>query len=211
MPETEDPVNWFNENFREMVETYSLDKDYMQGYMDLLETFCDLVEGEKVLDAGCGWGRDVDYFQRNGFEAKGIDLAEEALAFARQNMQGEFIRSDIKDTGFEDESFQGIWCNSVIHFYPEEEMKEIISEISRITSPGGVFYLSFKLTEDSPESFIRREEDGSRIRRYLVTRSFAEEALKRNGFRVLEEHSEVNEEGFENPVWNVFCRRTSQP
>ncbi len=88
-----DPVDWFNENFEPMIEKFSLERDHMKGYVRLLEKFTQLVGYGKILDAGCGWGRDVNYFNQNGLDAVGVDMAPEPLEYARENNEGSFQRN----------------------------------------------------------------------------------------------------------------------
>ncbi|MFB6241938.1 MAG: class I SAM-dependent methyltransferase [Candidatus Nanosalina sp.] len=206
-PELTDPVEWFNENFEPMIEKYSLEKDYMQGYVELLEKFGKLVSSGKVLDAGCGWGRDVNYFNRNGLNALGVDRAPRPLKYAEENMHGEFQRMDVAHLAFRDETFDGVWCNSVIHFYKPGKMRKPVSELARVLKKGGILYINFKLTEGEPEPDVREEEDGSLVKRYLILQEYARELLEKSNLEVLGEYCEVNTEDFENPVWSVFCRK----
>lgn len=205
--ELADPVEWFNENFEPMIEKFSLDREYMQGYVQLLEKFVELVDSGKVLDAGCGWGRDVNFFEENGLDATGVDMAPVPLEYAQENNRGNFKRMDIGYLAFQDEKFDGIWCNSVIHFYEPEKMDRPVSELSRVLKKDGILYINFKMTEGESEADIREEEDGSNVKRYLMPRKRIEEILERNQLEILSEYSEVNTEDFENPVWGVFCRK----
>lgn len=122
-------------------------------------------------------------------------------------MKGKFQRMDITQLGFENEIFDGIWCNSVIHFYKPENMDKLVSELSRALKKDGILYINFKLTEGKPESDIREEEDGSLVKRYLISPGHIKKILKKNNLEIIEEESEVNTEDFENPVWGIFCRK----
>ena len=205
--EVTDPVEWFNENFEPMIEKFSLDREYMQGYVQLLEKFVEIVDSGKVLDAGCGWGRDVNFFNENGLDATGIDMASKPMEYAQENMDGDFQRMDIAYLAFQDEKFNGVWCNSVIHFYEPEKMHKPVSELARVLKKDGILYINFKLTEENPEPDVREEEDGSYVKRYLMPREKIEKILEDNNLEILEEYSEVNTEDFEKPVWGVFCRK----
>jgi len=211
--ETLDPVTWFNENFEQFVEPLSLEREGMKEYRDLLERFGKLLGGNgKILDAGCGWGRDVNYFVQNGFDAHGIDKAPRPLSYGIDNypvqdMENRLHRMDVADLGFKDQTFDGVWCNSVIHFYPPEKMSEPVSELSRVLKENGVLYISFKLSEDKPRSSIRTEKDGSKVKRYLMPPEKIQELLKKHDMDIIREQSEIEREKFEHPVWNIFCRK----
>ncbi len=211
--ELTDPVKWFNENFRQYVDKMSLYQKHMQGYVQLLKKFEKLVgESGRILDAGCGWGRDVNYFLENGYDTTGIDRAPKPLEFGadkyKANNMGEKLhRMDVKNLGFQKNTFDGIWCNSVIHFYPPEKIHKPVSELSRVLKKDGVLYINFKLTKGSPEPDIREEEDGSLVKRYLYPRQLIKEILEENNLKILKEESEINTEDFENPVWSIFCSK----
>ena len=212
--DTTDPVKWFNENFEQFVEPLSLEKERMEGYRKLLENFSKIIgENGEILDAGCGWGRDVNYFVQQGFDAQGIDKAPRPLNYGVNNypvkdMNERLQKMDIDELEFIDQKFDGVWCNSVIHFYPPEKMNQPLSELSRVLKKGGLLYISFKLAEgQEPETNIRTEKDGSKIKRYLLPPEKIQELLEKHGLEIIRRDSEMEREKFENPVWNIFCRK----
>ncbi|MDY6773587.1 MAG: class I SAM-dependent methyltransferase [Candidatus Nanohaloarchaea archaeon] len=69
-----------------------------------------------MLEAGCGPGRDADYFSRHGLDVVGVDLAEGMLEKAREK-RGEFRKMDVRDLEFDGSEFDAAWCNTVIHFF----------------------------------------------------------------------------------------------
>lgn len=102
-----------------------------------------LPEGGRILDAGCGSGRDSRYFLNQGYVVHAIDaapvLAEQA---------GDFIGQAVEVVEFD--SFQaavaldGIWaCASLLHT-PEAQLPKTVSHLASFLKPGGVFYMSFK-------------------------------------------------------------------
>ena len=211
--ELTNPVKWFNENFRQYVEKMSLDKEHMQGYKELLNHFQQMLDKDaKILDAGCGWGRDVNYFLDNGYDAIGVDKAPAPLKFGSKkykanNVGSKLHRMDVAELGFQKNTFDGVWCNSVIHFYEPDKMHKPISEMSRVLKKGGLLYINFKLTEGSPEPDVREESDGALVERYLVPAEMIKNLLEENGLKYLEGESLVNTEDFENHVWSIFCRK----
>ena len=212
--EIADPVKWFNENFESLVEPLALKNENMIGYRKLLVKFTKLLDGSgKILDAGCGWGRDVNYFVQNGFNAHGIDKAQKPLNYGIKEYPIEDInerlkKMDVTELDFKDQTFDGIWCNSLIHFYPPENMVEPVSELSRVLKDKGILYISFKLSETGElESSIREENDGSKIKRYLMPPEKIQKLLKKQDLEIIREHSEIERDKFEHPVWNIFCRK----
>ena len=102
-----------------------------------------LKPGQKILDAGCGSGRDVIAFKNEGYEVEAFDASEELCRIAAEK-----TGIPIKQQRFEElegvESYDGIWaCASILHL-PKPELSETIKKIAVALKPGGVLYTSFK-------------------------------------------------------------------
>ena len=97
----------------------------------------------KILDAGCGSGRDARAFQQAGYEVKAFD-ASPALAQKAENILGqpvEILR--LQEIAFQDE-FDGIWaCASLLHV-PLDELPDVFRRLHRALKNKGVLYASFK-------------------------------------------------------------------
>jgi SAM-dependent methyltransferase len=102
--------------------------------------------GMKILDAGCGGGRNIIWFLRNGFEVFGIDVDARAIADIRKslapNLSPEnFQTANLESIPFPDASFDWVVCNAVLHFAQDRsEFDRWISEQWRVLKPGGMFF-----------------------------------------------------------------------
>ncbi|QNK64341.1 class I SAM-dependent methyltransferase [Pedobacter sp. PAMC26386] len=103
----------------------------------------------KVMDVGCGGGRNLVYFMNNGFEVYGIDpniaainvakSLSEALAPANPLMN--FRVSSAEDMPFGEEYFDLVICNAVLHFAKNEvHFREMLLAIWKVLKPGGYFF-----------------------------------------------------------------------
>lgn len=118
----------------------------------------DLMWGLRVLDLGCGSGRDVYVLSRmvgpNGFVA-GVDMTDAQLEVARRHVgyhtekygypepnvafhKGYIER--LSDVGLEDESFDVVVSNCVVNLSPDKE--SVLREVYRVLKPGGELYFS---------------------------------------------------------------------
>lgn len=96
--------------------------------------------GEKVLEIGAGLGTDLAQFAKNGAIVTDIDLSAGHLAHAKRNFElrgldGTFIHHDAERLPFDDDSFDLVYSNGVIHHTPNT--RQVVSEIFRILKPGG--------------------------------------------------------------------------
>ncbi len=104
---------------------------------------------KKVLDVGCGGGRNLFYFLRNGFEVFGLDTdlrAVEAVkalsaSLAPDNPLGNFTVCSAENMPYRDGEFDLIVCNAVLHFASSEQhFDAMLESIFRVLKPGGYFF-----------------------------------------------------------------------
>lgn len=97
----------------------------------------------RILDLGCGSGRDTKAFLKAGFQVDAIDGSEEICRLASSYL-GIEVRHQNFDQ-FEDlDQYDGIWACSCLLHLPKEKLPEIFARIEKALKPGGIFYCSFK-------------------------------------------------------------------
>lgn len=109
----------------------------------------------KVLDAGCGGGRNLFYFLQNGFEVYGIDPNPDAIeavkglsaVLAPGNTLQNFSVAAAEDMPFEDGTFDLVICSAVLHFAQNHtHFNSMLRSMWRVLKPGG--YLFARLASD---------------------------------------------------------------
>jgi superfamily II DNA or RNA helicase/HKD family nuclease/SOS-response transcriptional repressor LexA len=100
--------------------------------------------GGKVLDAGCGSGRDTKAFLSKGYRVTAFD-GSEVLARLASTHTGVQVRVhsffDVQELA----QYDGIWaCASLLHL-PQADIPRALECLWTALKPGGTFYLSFKL------------------------------------------------------------------
>jgi ubiquinone/menaquinone biosynthesis C-methylase UbiE len=122
--------------FFEEIEEYRYEKlDYLAEAVGFHR-----FAGKTVLDLGCGVGNDLARFARAGAIVTGVDLAEHSIQLARDNfrfrgLQGTFEQMDGEHLSLPDNSFDAVFCHTVLHFTPNPQA--MIREIHRVLKPGG--------------------------------------------------------------------------
>lgn len=140
----------------------------------------------RVLDAGCGPGRDMAWMESRGFLVTGIDLSRGMLAQARPHVRGALLHMDMCHLTFADVSFTGIWCCSSFFHLPRNEALEALKQMHRVLIPGGMLYLS--LLEGEGETWTETGFAG--VKRYFVhyAHDEARNMLSQAGFAPFENH-----------------------
>ncbi len=143
---------------REYREGAHWDKEQQSGNIPLF--MAHLRGGEKILDAGCGTGRDTMYLAQKGFHIVGIDQSEEGIRFARERAANKGIKEIAFDVGtietlpYENQSFDAIYSGYVLG---GETFPLQIKELGRVLKPGGVAYIAM-FTETKYETPNERDE-----------------------------------------------------
>ena len=96
---------------------------------------------KRILDVGCGLGNDLSRFVSGGSEGVGIDISQTAIMLSRKNFQfrelsAEFVQMDGEEMAFQDNSFDVVYCHTVLHFTPHPDA--LVQEIHRVLKPGGL-------------------------------------------------------------------------
>lgn len=105
--------------------------------------------GMRVLDAGCGYGRNLVHLLREDCEIFAVDANEEAIGHVR-SLAAElapdlpstnFRTGAIEEVNLPDNFVDVVLCNSVLHFaHDDAHFLAMISELWRVLRPGGLFF-----------------------------------------------------------------------
>lgn len=134
----------------------------MTSYLNLQEwfggidiyLFDQLLQGRltpemRVLDAGCGGGRNLTYFLRSGYDVCGVDESNRSIAQVRElaatlapHLPPDNFRVEpVEKMSFDDASFDVVISSAVLHFARDEEhWQSMVTEMWRALKPGGIFF-----------------------------------------------------------------------
>jgi len=103
----------------------------------------------RILDAGCGSGRNLVYFFRAGYEVFAVDESSAAIAQTRR-LAGElapqlpadnFREEAVNRLSFPDVTFDVVISSAVLHFADDQQQWDsMIKEMWRVLKPGGIFF-----------------------------------------------------------------------
>lgn len=135
-------MNYYRENAEEFIKN-TLDVDMSDLYA-VFEKH--LKPAAKILDVGCGPGRDLKYFNEKYQMAEGIEPSKELCEFARDHAKASVFLGTLME--FETKAkFDGIWaCASLLHI-PSSELSYAFQKIEQLLHDKGVLYCSFKYGE----------------------------------------------------------------
>ncbi len=158
-----------------------------------------ITPGMRIFDAGCGSGRNLVYFLRQGYEVFGVDRDVDSVEQVRQMAAA--LAPDLPPTNFRVESIEKssfpesfadlVISSAVLHFAEDDDdFNRMLAGTWRALKPGGLLFCRLA-SSIGMEKQIRRVSgrrfllpDGSE--RYLVNEAFLIQAAKRLGGRMID-------------------------
>ncbi len=168
----------------------------------------------KILDAGCGGGRNIVYFLRGGCPVFAVDENPEAIEHVRNLARSlapklpseNFQVAKIQKMPFADEQFDAVISNAVLHFAESQEhFNRMLEEMWRVLKKDGLLFVRLASSigiEDKIELINGRRfllPDGSE--RFLVDEELLIEATNQLGGILIEPIKTTN-------VQNLRCMTT---
>jgi len=155
---------------------------------------------DSILDAGCGYGRNLHWFLRNDIVIYGVDQDAGAihdLQLRYPAVAERFRQSAVEKIPFEKEVFNHIISSAVLHFALDTaHFRRMIAEMVRVLRPSGSLFI--RMTSDiGIEDKVQLVVDGvygipDGSRRFLLTRTLLEDVMEKNRLFFLEPLKTVN-------------------
>ena len=191
-------LEYYDQNAEQFFKT-TADVDFTDNQDRFLQY---LQLGSRILDLGCGSGRDARYFLGKGYQVDATDGSAEICRLASE-YTGIPVRQMLFNELDAEEEYDGIWaCASILHL-SEDELRDVMHRIGTALKEDGVFYTSFKYGDFA----------GERNGRYF--RDFTEESFREfltdfHEFRMTDQWitSDVRPNRGEERWLNVLLRRT---
>jgi tellurite methyltransferase len=155
--------------------------------------------GARIFDAGCGSGRNLVYFLRQGYDVSGVDRDPESILYVRRlaaslapNLSPQNFRAEsVESTSFPDSFADFVISSAVLHFAQDDhQFQEMMNGTWRVLKPGGLLFcrlassigLEHQIHRVSGRRYLL--PDGSE--RYLVDEALLTQAAKNLGGQMID-------------------------
>jgi len=152
-----------------------------------------LAPGARVLDAGCGSGRDAKAFQEMGYRVEAFDASPAMVELAQEHTGLPVKVMTFADVDWK-EKFDGIWCCASLLHVPAVELPGVMRRLADALKPGGVWYVSFKYGEGEREVDGRRFTDMDHLNLRNLVSNIVE-------LEVIEMWNNQDKRPLKNEVW----------
>ncbi len=131
--------------------------------------------GCRVLDAGCGGGRNLVWLLQHGYDVHAIDRDEAMLSrtrrrateFGRPDGESHFRVECVEDCSFEDGSFDYVICNAVLHFARDRaHFDAMTARIAALLRPGGTAFCRLGTNITLQDKLVAAPEAGADWQRF---------------------------------------------
>lgn len=99
----------------------------------------------RILELGCGHGRDAAWFEARGAYVVAVDLSAGMLAETQRRVSGPIVQLNMRDLAFRDMTYDGVWSNAAMLHLPKSLVPQALSEVRRVLRPDGVFFVSLQV------------------------------------------------------------------
>lgn len=139
-------IDYYNKHAADFADsTFRVEMDSL--YRPFLER---LPFPARILDLGCGSGRDSLAFKNKGYQVEAMDYSEELVKQATERT-GIAVRHQSFYTLDDIDVYDGIWaCASLLHC-ERDRLIEVLQKVLRATKANGVIYMSFKYGDSDRE------------------------------------------------------------
>ncbi len=196
----EKTLTFYRENSRDMATAYDASEGGVSRYFPLA-----FLPGSRVLDIGCGSGRDAAILLSQGFDVRGIDPCREFIEHARAAhplLADRVAVGQLPDLeGIDDGAVDGVLCSAVLMHLPEERLFDAAFGIRRVLKPGGRLLLSLP-TDGTIDPVTRRDAAGRLFTDLTPER--CQLLFERLGFRLSQRWSSPDALGRPHRQWTTM-------
>lgn len=131
---------YYNDNAQAFMDnTFDIDM------METINIFAKTIPFQgKVLDVGCGSGRDTQQFLKLGFDVTAFDISEKLALLASEKINHPVLHMDMNDMPWENE-FDGVWALASLLHLEKIDIPNAIEKCLKTLKENGVFFTSFKM------------------------------------------------------------------
>ena len=168
------------------------DHDVLQNITALLNN----IQGDapfKILDFGCGPGRDLKQFTDLGHQAYGLDGCEEFCRMAQEHSGCEVYQQDFLEVKLADNFYDGIFANASLFHVPKKHLPELICTFHQSLKPNGILFSSNPRGDGE-------DLRGSRYANFMQLEGY-QEIVEPEGFKLIDHYYRPQGIPKENCPW----------
>lgn len=162
----------------------------------------------RILDVGCGTGRDAKVFAKKRYKVVGIDLSKQMIAKAKKDVENaEFRVMDISNIKFQKSFFGGVWMNASLLHVGKKEVPAVLKRLHFILKEQGVLFIRVK--KGKGEHFLPDKRYGGLMKFLsLFSKKELERMVNQANFVIVRSSIEKPKSSYGSHDWvTLFCKK----
>jgi ubiquinone/menaquinone biosynthesis C-methylase UbiE len=201
-------IEWYNKN----AKLYDVQSSKYSSLAQINDFVRLLPPKAKILDAGCGSGRDSDLLVKKSLEVIGLDLSTSLISLAKIKYPNiKFVVGNFLDLPFPNNSFNGVWAHaSLVHLESVADVKKALKEFNRVLKSTGVIHVLVKANNNNERFEVVGDKLTGNSKRFF--QYFRKEELKSlieeiefNIIKLYEFRDIYSEEKYFKPLKWILC------
>lgn len=174
------------DSYRRIADIWTEDHSTERFWGENFDYFKELLPSGRILEVGCGAGRDAQELIKIGYDYHGIDITAKLIESARKlNPDGNFEEANLYDF-HSDEPFDGFWCAAVLIHLPKDRIDEALQAIKRNLKSRAIGFIAMKAGVGEMVEVRPELDDAEFLFTYYENDEF-KGVLSRNGLEVLKQ------------------------
>lgn len=134
-----DSISYYDKNSKDFHDR-TINADMQELYQKILKH---LPKQARILDAGCGVGRDSKFLLSKGYDVVSFDGSLEMVEMASNHLGKNVLHMLFQDINFSNE-FDAIWANASLLHTPYKNLRGVLRGFHKALLPSGILFASFK-------------------------------------------------------------------
>ncbi len=198
-------TNW--KAYESSASSYAAKVDSLHPYREADRFLSMIPPTGKIIDIGCGSGRDAKNFSEKGYVVTGIDFSSKMIQIAQEKApKANFHVMDMRSLNF-DSIFDGAWANASLLHLSKNEFSNVLKSISKSLKSDGLFFIKLKKGSSEGLELDSRYHNIEKFYCYHDEQDL-KELLLATGFTILDLFVTENESSYQtHPYIHAFCRK----
>lgn len=163
----------------------------------------------KIIDVGCGSGRDAKVFTDKGVDVLGIDFCPNLIEIAKETApSAHFQIMDMEEMSFPAQFFDGAWVAASLFHLPKKAIPSVLKNIHTFLKNKGAFYLS--VMEGSGEHLLKDHRYEGHVEKFwsYFEENELQKLLEEIDFEILELERVDNTKAYQlRPYFRAICQK----
>src|SRR3989344_2902505 len=139
-------------------------RNYDEFWKKEFPIFKKLIGGRKVVDLGCGAGRDAVMFLKAKFDYLGVDISRGMLKEAKKRApKGKFKAMDFYKFTMPKENFDGFWASASFLHIPKKKIARVLRSARALLKSNGIGFISVQKKKKLDEVVSIKDSYGGRV------------------------------------------------